>query len=237
MKFSPVPSGARMVAALLCGCAALSACSTFSRDGGVDTVAAAARTDLGLEVRWPRSADEPAKSRAQVVQLAARRLTAYCAALAARDSLHYAWQVKNAAQTSAELAKRMLSAGNWNRLDQARQQGFYQQALQQLAHAQLADEAARAELRRLLGIADAGTAVNLAERPPDLPHMLIGLADIEQTVLQKRIHLQIMRAEMDELARRLKLTKATRFVNVLDAGPTRVRNGPRQDPFETGFEL
>src|SRR5258708_33887409 len=46
-----------------------------------------------------------------------------------------------------------------------------------------------------------------------------------------------MRAEMDELARRLKLTKATRFVNVLGAGPTRVRNGPRQDPFETGYEL
>ena len=42
---------------------------------------------------------------------------------------------------------------------------------------------------------------------------------------------------MDELARRLKLTKATRFVNVLEAGPTRVRNGPSREPFETGFEL
>jgi outer membrane protein TolC len=46
-----------------------------------------------------------------------------------------------------------------------------------------------------------------------------------------------MRAEIDELARRLKLTKATRFVNVLDLGPTRVRNGTRQDPFETGYEV
>jgi outer membrane protein TolC len=335
MKFSPVPSGARMVAALLCGCAALAGCSTFSRDGGFDTVAVAARTQLGLEVRWPRSADERAKSDAQVVallaqplkpddavqvallnnhalqasfqelgvseadlvqsgrlpnprftlrhssaggmydieetltfnvlslitapylhsieqrrftrvksavivqvvQLADRTRTAYYTALAARDSLHYAWQVKNAAQTSAELAKRMLSAGNWNRLDQARQQGFYQQALQQLAHAQLTDEAARAELRRLLGIADAGTAVNLAERLPDLPRMLIELPNMEQIALQNRIDLQIMRAEMDELARRLKLTKATRFVNVLDAGPTRVQNGPRQAPFETGYEL
>jgi outer membrane protein TolC len=60
---------------------------------------------------------------------------------------------------------------------------------------------------------------------------------MEQTALQNRIDLQIMRAEMDELARRLKLTKATRFINVLEVGPTRVRNGPRQDPFETGYEL
>jgi outer membrane protein TolC len=335
MKFSPVPSGARLVAVLLCGYTALSGCTTFSRDGGFDPVAAAARTQLGLEVRWPRSADERAKSEAQVaallahpltpddavqvalltnhalqasfqelevseadlvqsgrlpnprftlrrssagglydieetltfnvlslltapylhsieqrrftqvqsavivqvVQLADRTRTAYYTALAARDSLHYAWQVKNAAQTSAELAKRMLSAGNWSRLDQARQQGFYLQALQQLAHAQLADEAGRAELRRLLGIAGAETTVNLAEHLPDLPHTLIELPNLEQTALQNRIDLQIMRAEMDELARRLKLTKATRFVNVLDAGPTRVRNGPREDPFETGFEL
>jgi len=335
MKFSPVSSAPRFVAALLCGCAAVSGCATFSRDGGFDAVAAAARTELGLEVRWPRSADERAKSEekvaallahpltpddavqvallnnhalqasfqelgvseadlvqsgrlpnphftlrrssaaglydieetltfnvlslitapylhsieqrrftqvqsavvVQVVQLADRTRAAYYTALAARDSLHYGWQVKNAAQTSAELAKRMLSAGNWSRLDQARQQGFYLQALQQLSHAQFADEAARAELRRLLGIADAGTTVNLAERLPDLPHTLIELPNMEQTALQNRVDLKIMRAEMDELARRLKLTKATRFVNVLDAGPTRVRNGPRQDPFETGFEL
>ena len=45
------------------------------------------------------------------------------------------------------------------------------------------------------------------------------------------------RAPTSELARRLKLTKATRFVNVLEAGPTRVRNGPSREPFETCFEL
>ncbi|HLZ97756.1 MAG TPA: TolC family protein [Steroidobacteraceae bacterium] len=335
MKFSPVSSGVRIVAAALCGCAVLSGCSTFSRDGGFDTVAAAARTDLGLDVRWPRSADERAKSEAQVaallahplqpddavqiallenhalqasfqelgvseadlvqsgrlpnprftlrhssagglydieetltfnvlsliaapyrhsierrrfaqvqsavivqvVQLADRTRSAYYTALAARDSLQYAWQVKNAAQTSAELAKRMLSAGNWNQLDQARQQGFYQQALQQLAHAQLADEAAGAELRRLLGIADAGTAVNLAEHLPDLPPRVTEPPNMEASALQNRIDLKIMRADIDELARRRRLSKATRFVNVLEAGPTRVRNGTRQDPFETGYEL
>ena len=164
----------------------------------------------------------------QVVQLADRTRTAYYTALAARDSLHYAWQVKNAAQTSAELAKRMLSAGNWNRLDQARQQGFYQQALQQLAHAQLADEAARAELSRLLGIADAGTTVNLAERLPDLPHMLVELPNMEESALENRIDLKMMRAEMDELAQAAPAHQGNAFRQRArgrsDAGP----QGPRQ---------
>jgi outer membrane protein TolC len=325
----------RLIAALLCSYAALSGCATFSPDGGFGTVAAAARTQLKVEARWPRSADERAKSQAQVadllahpltaddavqiallnnhalqasfqelgiseadlvqsgrlpnprftlrhssgagsydieetltfnvlslitapyihateklkfaqtqsaviiqvVQLADRTRTAYYTALSARDSLDYAWQVKNAAQTSAELAHRMLGAGNWTRLDQARQQSFYMQAMQQLAQAQLADATTLTELRRLLGIAAEGTTVQLAERLPDLPQNIAELPNLEQTAMQNRIDLQLMRAAMDELARRLKLTKATRFVNVLDLGPTRVRNGTRQDPFETGYEV
>ncbi len=315
--------------------AALSGCTTFSPDGGFDKVADAARSQLGLAVSWPRSADERAKRDAevaaqlahpltpddavqiallnnhalqasfrelevseadlvqsgrlpnprftlrhssggglydieetltfnvvslmtapylhaaekrrfgqvqndaiiQVVQLADRTRTAYYTALAAHDSLHYAWQVENAAQTSAELAHRMLGAGNWNRLDQARQQKFYVHALQQLARAQLADETARGEVNRLLGIADDQPAVQLAEHLPDLPQNIAVLPQLEQTAMQSRIDLQIMRAEMDELARRLKLTKATRVVNVLDLGPTRVRNGTRHDPFEEGYEV
>jgi outer membrane protein TolC len=315
--------------------AALAGCAGFSRDGGFDPVAAAAHSELGAEVLWPRTADERIKRDAEVaallahplsvedavqiallnnpalqasfqelglseadlvqsgrlpnprftlrhssaaglydieetltfnvvslittsylhaaeerrfaavqsevvqevVRLADRARIAYYTALAARDSLHYAWQVKDAAQTGAELAHRMQSAGNWNRQDQARQQGFYMQALQQLSQAQASDAAARAELRRLLALADESYPVQLAERLPDLPQQLIELPDLEQAALQNRIDLKLMRAEMDELARRLKLTKATRFVNVLDLGPTRVRNGTRADPVETGYEV
>jgi outer membrane protein TolC len=93
------------------------------------------------------------------------------------------------------------------------------------------------ELNRLLGIVDDRSPAQLAERLPDLPQNIAEVPQLEQTAMQSRIDLQIMRAEMEELARRLKLTKATRFVNVLDLGPTRVRNGTRQDPFEDGYEV
>lgn len=173
----------------------------------------------------------------EVIQCADRTRTAYYTALAARESLRYAWQVKNAAQTTAEIAHRMLGAGNWTRVEQARQQGFYTQAMQDLARAQLAEETSRAELARLLGIGDAQTRVQLAAELPDLPTNIASLPNLEQTAMENRMDLQLMRAQLDELARRLKLTRATRFVNVLDAGPTRVREGTRDDPYEKGYEV
>jgi outer membrane protein TolC len=63
------------------------------------------------------------------------------------------------------------------------------------------------------------------------------LPSLEQTAMQSRLDLQLMRSQIDELARRLKLTKATRFVDVLDVGPTRVRNGTENDPYEKGYEV
>ena len=321
------------IAALLCY-AGVSGCATFSRDGGFDVVAAATRTQLGKDVRWPRSDAERAQSRRQVgellahplsvddavqialldnpalqatfeelgiseadlvqsgklpnprftlrrasaaglynveetvsfnvlslltagsvhaaekrrfaqvqstvlvavVQLADRTRCAYYTALAARDSLRYMGQVEGAAQASAELARRMRQAGNWNGLDEVRQRGFHEQAMQDLARAQLADETARSDLARLLGIADE-RPVLLAERLPDLPPSVATLPELEQMAMQNRIDLQIMRAQNDGLARRLKLTKSTRLVNVLELGPTRVQDGPRDYPYETGYEI
>jgi outer membrane protein TolC len=173
----------------------------------------------------------------QVVQLADRTRTAYYTAQAAHDSLQYAWQVKIAAETGAEIAHRMLGAGNWSRTDQYRQQNFYTQALQQLARAQLADDTARAELNRLLGIADGAPQAQLAPHLPALPENFSESPGQEEAAMQNRIDLKIMRAHMDELARRLKLTRATRMLNVLDAGPTRVREGADDAPHENGYEL
>ena len=327
----PIFRGAAIAVLLI---ATLSGCATFSKDGGFDAVADASQKKLGKEVRWPRSAEERAKSDArvaellthplgpedavqiallnnhglqavfeqlkiseadlvqagrlpnptfsfrhtsadglydieesitfnvlsllvapyvhetekkhfaqvqnsiviQIAQLANRTRIAYFTAVAARESLAYAWQVKTAAATAAELAQRMLSAGNWNRLDQVRQQMFSVEALQDLARAKLAAATADANLNRLLGIADEHT-VQLAEHLPDLPGTVYVLPTLEQTALENRLDLQMKRSDLEVLARRLKLGKATRFVNVLDIGPARVREGTRADPYEKGYEL
>jgi outer membrane protein TolC len=174
---------------------------------------------------------------AQVAVLADTTRTAYYTAVAARESLHYAWQVKDAAQTSAELAHRMQGAGNWNRLDQAREQVFFDQAMQDLTRAQLADEIATAELNRVLAISDETKPALVAEQLPDLPQNIAILPTLEQTAMQNRLDLMVMRAQIDALARSLKLTKATRIVNILEAGPTWARDGTREDPIEKGYTV
>jgi outer membrane protein TolC len=70
---------------------------------------------------------------------------------------------------------------------------------------------------------------------PDLPDSVEDLPDVERVVLQNRLDLRIMRRQIDELRQRLKLTRGMRFINVLDAGATRVQQGSREAPFERGY--
>jgi outer membrane protein TolC len=172
-----------------------------------------------------------------VVQLANDTRQAYFAAVAAGESVHYLEQVKTAAEAGAELARRMLAAGNWNVLDQAREQGFYADAERRLTQARWQQEAAGEKLRQLMGLSGAQPALRLAPTLPELPQNIEELPDVEGILLQNRVDLKAKRLRIDALAHSLGLTKATRFINVLDAGPTRVLQGERSQPYERGYEI
>lgn len=171
-----------------------------------------------------------------IVELAARTRAAYTTAVAAGESARYWRQVKDSADAGAELANRMVAAGNWNQLDQAREQGFYAEATQGLDRAQLAAAEAREELTQLLGLSDP-TQLQLAERLPDLPAATDELPDVEQTAMQGRLDLKVMKSQTEALAKSLGLVRTTRFINVLNLGPTRVLDGPHSGRFETGVEV
>jgi outer membrane protein TolC len=172
-----------------------------------------------------------------VLRLADETRRAFIAAVAARQSVEYLEQVQAAATAGAELARRMVAAGNWNRLDQAREQNFHAVAAQGLTRARLVEAAAREQLTRLMGLAGEHPPLQLAEKLPELPPSVAEMPDIEAMVLRNRIDLRLMRLQLDELAHRLGLTKATRFIDVFDAGPARVLQGPRSDAYERGYEL
>jgi outer membrane protein TolC len=178
----------------------------------------------------------------RVAQLATDTREAFYAAVAARQALDYAQKVRSAAETGAQLADRMVAAGNWNRLDQAREQSFFSDSVRSLTRAQLSEESAREKLLQLMNIAvqpgaPATVPVQFAAVLPELPTGLEALPDVERAVLQERLDLRLMRMRLDELRESLKLTASTRFVNVLDLGATRVRQGPRDEPYERGYAL
>jgi len=78
-----------------------------------------------------------------VLTLAADTRKAFYSAVAARETVRYMEQVKSAAEASAELARRMTQAGNFNALQRAREQAFYADATLNLARAQHANVVAR----------------------------------------------------------------------------------------------
>lgn len=172
-----------------------------------------------------------------VLQLANQTRKAYFTAVAANESVRYLQQVMKAAETSAELARRMVQAGNWSRLDHAREQTFYADATQSFARARLAQDSSREDLMQLMGLWGERTNFQLAERLPDLPPQADELPNVEQTAMQSRIDLQMKREEIEALAKSLKLTRTTRFINVLDAGPTRTLDGNRSEPYRNGYEI
>jgi outer membrane protein TolC len=192
------------------------------------------------DIEKQRFAEAQSSAVLRVAQLAQDTRAAYYAAVAARESRDYQLKVRAAAQTGAALAQKMVAAGNWNRSDQAREQDFYIEAVQGFAHAELAEQAAREKLLSLMGLAAEKTAtaeLQLAQPLPDLPANPAHLADDDGALLQNRLDLQLMRMRIDELQHRLKLTRSTRFINVLDAGATRVRQGARAAPYERGYTI
>jgi len=167
-----------------------------------------------------RSRFEQAKLQAasDAVKLAADTRRAYVTAVAAQQSALYMEQVKESAEAGAELAHGMAKAGNWSRLDTARQQAFYADATAQLARARHQATASREQLTRLLGLSGNRPAFQLPDRLPDLPAAPSEGADMESQAMQQRLDVQMAKRSTEATASALGLTKATGFINVLHAG-------------------
>ena len=171
----------------------------------------------------------------EVLRVAAETRKAYFEAVAAQEGVRYFEQVKAAAEAGADLARRMARAGNWSKLDQAREQVFYAEAVAQLARAQQNGVAARERLTRLMGLWGDDLRFKLPERLPALPNDKPELQDLEPYAMRERLDIRAARRETEAVAASLGLTKTTRFLNVLDV--SYLRNSESNGLRETGYEI
>lgn len=188
-----------------------------------------------IEVEKRRFAQAQASTALEVLRLAYQTRTAYFNAVAASELANYSAQVKESAEASAELAKRMLQTGNWNRLEQTREQSFYADAALEFANAKNAEVRAYEALARQLGVTV--PQLKLQKRLPDLPQSLSELHAFAENASEQRLDLLVKRSEMDALAKQLGLTKMTRFINVIELGPARVQEGSRNEPYKKGIDI
>jgi outer membrane protein TolC len=125
-------------------------------------------------------------------------------------------QAVSAAEAAAKLAKQLGETGAMNKLDQAREDAFHADLITQLAAARKRAVSERERLIRILGLLGSELAFKLPQTLPVLPSRPRSLVAVETEAIRRRVDLQIARIEADALAKSYGLTKATRFINLLE---------------------
>lgn len=175
---------------------------------------------IPLATRVEEKRFQAAKNRAagDALRHALETRKAWFAAVASRETTRYMEQVKEAAEASAELARRLAAVGNWSKLNQAREQAFYAETTGQLARARQQELSARERLTRLMGLWGEDTAFALPDRLPELPSTTRASVELEAQALAQRLDVQAARSEAEGVARSLGLTRVSGFVDLLEFG-------------------
>ncbi|MFM1907888.1 MAG: hypothetical protein RLZZ591_1565 [Pseudomonadota bacterium] len=140
---------------------------------------------------------------------------AWVRAVAAQQTLAYAQQVFESAQASAELARRMQSVGNFNRLSRVREQVFYADAATHLATAQHQSLASREALVRWLGLDESqAQTLQLPQRLPDLPQQALTPEAVGAMATRARLDIRLAQSALDEAGKAQGLNAVTRLTDI-----------------------
>ena len=141
---------------------------------------------------------------------------AWVKAVAAQENLVYAQRVNASAEASAELARRMQGAGNFNRLQRARQHAFYADATSQLLSSQQAVTSSREQLVRLLGLSDGAqeNLLKLPERLPDLPKEPVAPAQVGSSLAAQRLDVRLAQLQLDAAGKAQGLNLVTSLTDI-----------------------
>lgn len=136
---------------------------------------------------------QPAKLRAsqQITRLSTETRKAWFNAVGAAQTVGALTQAQDAAEVSGDLARRLTQAGNWSRLQQARQQVHLIEAASDLSRAQQTAFSAREKLVVLLGLWGASAQFELPTQLPALPAQPRDMPDVETRALQAREDIRI----------------------------------------------
>lgn len=153
----------------------------------------------------------------EVLRLNAEVRRAWVRAVAAQQTADYLAQVQEAAEAAAELGQSMVRAGNWSRLQQAREQAVLADIRAQLQRSRLQAQASREQLIRLLGL-ESGELLQLPAQLPALPDALQAAPDYEAQALRERLDVRAARDEYRHVAASLGFTRVTGYVSAFELG-------------------
>ena len=152
----------------------------------------------------------------ETLNLAFEARKAFYSAIASKQLSNYYEQVKLTAEAAAELSLRMAKAGNISKRDLAREQVFYSETLSKLSRTKQNEMSEKEKLIRILGLNSDQINIKLPEILPNLPADKMEYEKLIAYAIDQRLDIQIAKKEIDMFAKTLGITKATRFINVLN---------------------
>ena len=150
------------------------------------------------------------------LKTAADARRAYFRAVAASQAVGFLEEARTTAESLSDLAKKLGETGALTKLEQAREHAFTADVNGQLGMARLKQRVEREKLIRALGLWGNQTAFKLPSRLMALPKSPSNMKDVETDAVRRRVDLEIARQDLEILAKQLGLTKATRYIDVLE---------------------
>ncbi|KKO44667.1 hypothetical protein WG68_14025 [Arsukibacterium ikkense] len=141
---------------------------------------------------------------------------AYWNAVAAQELLHYTEQVYATTAAGAELAKRMLQAGNFSKLEFLREQSLLTEVTLNLVKARQSAYSSQQALQRQLGLWQDSEQLILPDRLPEIPTQLTDWSYVVQGGLEQRLDVKLAKLKLEHIAQGAGLTRATRFINAFE---------------------
>ena len=151
-----------------------------------------------------------------VLKLAAEVRSAYFVAQAAEQVAAMRRLINEAAETSAELARRQYDAGNTSDLTLSSELGLASQTRLDRKRSEGDAVVAREHLNKLLGVWGERTAWKMAARLPELPSAEVSLDRLEAIAIEKRLDVGAARRELQALDYATSLAKTTRWTGVVN---------------------
>jgi outer membrane protein, heavy metal efflux system len=151
-----------------------------------------------------------------VLKLAAEVRSAYFMAQAAEQVASMRRLINEAAEASAELARRQYDAGNTNDLTLTSELGLASQTRLDRKRSEGEAAAQREHLNKLMGVWGRRTGWKMAARLPELPPAEVSLERLEAIAIEKRLDVGAARRELQALDYATSLVKTTRWTGMVN---------------------
>jgi len=219
---------------------------SFERFSSED-YAASAIFDLGgiflmpLKRRIEKSRLERSRFEAaiSVMDHVAQTRTAWLDAVTTKQISNLTQRSLLSADTSNTLARQMSALGHSSSADAVNSETFLAQMRATVLRARQSETAARERLVRQLGLWGMNArALKVPDQLPDIPAKPMGIPFVEREAIDRRLDVQLAKANLESMASNLKLSRRNPFLSAIEFGPVvESAEGERERGYEIELRL